>query len=135
MTTIWDVIFKGGPGSGRKPTGRQTDISTLKKFDRKKYRTLDAKARVNMSAKYLNKYKSNYTVVSDQGKATAKMSPKSKKDWMLFNKNIGALEGQRKASINKGNKAQGKERRKHYGIAVSLQDSASFMAKERSNVR
>jgi len=148
MKNISILLFKGGPGSGRKPIGRkpkeqistgkpkvQTSSASTGKFNFKKYRTLDAKARVTMSATFLNKYKNKYIVKSQQEKATAKLTPAKKKLWMQYNKNAGALEGARKATIVKGNKAQGKERRKWYCMAISYQQHASSSVAERNKIK
>ena len=139
MKTIWDVIFKGGPGSGRKPTGRKPEVSEarkpkkadsvkLEKFDMSKYRTLNATGRVNMAAKFLNSYKPNYVVKAQQDKATAKLSGYKKSKWMDLNKSIGELEGRRKASIERGNAVKRKERRKRFLMAISYQTAAQVAA-------
>ena len=80
------------------------------------YRTLTGNQKVAVLKHGIQKYKENYVPKAKQGG----MSEKA----LAANKKIGALEGMRRAAVNKAKGSTGKESRAAMHVAISLQERA-----------
>jgi len=119
-----------GPKGGGKGTWSAENVNGVYKnkiIDRARYAKLDAASRVRVLQYTLGQHKERY-------KKQGADNPKGKV-WNEMNGQVGVAEGIRRAYINKAEKLAGKEKRKMYHAAVTLQQRANTYADIRDHVK
>ena len=146
------TFFKGGPNSGNRghrgipghrggssPRGSNIGVSRIglgpQRFDIEAYSKLSAVSKVSMLVHFINTYKEGYVTKNKQKRAISKLSKKGKEQWIQMNKSVGAMEGMRRAMINRGNATSRVEQRKYYHMAIQFQSNVADIRKRMKELK